>query len=159
MSGFYRPAGVFYFVGVAHIFSMGDEELFTLHYDGGSLTMPLGNMRSLFGENNDLLRPTGEQITSDVDSHSRTRVIGQDPIQVQSHTRSYTQWPTSKANNAGAGKVCLFQWRDSGGQWTGRVTGTLSELGTFLNNAAAVPVSFRSIRGTKYGPFAQESEE
>lgn len=137
---------------------MDDEELFTLHYQGGSLTMPLGNMRSLFGENNGLLRPEGEEITSDVSSHSRTRVIGQPAIQVQAHTRSYIQWPTSNANNSAAGKVCLFQWDGSAGTWTGRVTGSLSVLGTFLNAAAAVPVSFRSIRGTKYGPFAQEEQ-
>ena len=138
---------------------MGDEELFTLHYVGGSLTMPLGNMRSLFGEDNGMLRPSGEEITSDVPGHPRVRIIGQDPVQVRAHQRQYIQWPTSNANNAGAGKTCLFTWRGSEGQWTGRVTGSLSNLGTFLNSAAAVPVSFRSIRGTNYGPFAQEDEE
>lgn len=135
-----------------------DAQLITINYTGGSLTMPIGNAKDLFGEDNGLLRPPGEEITASVKSHSRTRVIGQPSSTVSAHNREYIQWPTSQANNAAAGKPVLMSWEGSDGTWTARVSGTMSKLGTFLNAAAAKTVRFRTMRGTKYGPFAQDDQ-
>ena len=116
--------------------------------------MTIGNAKSLFGEDSNLLVAEGESISTAVSAHSRTRVIGGGTTSVSAHTRDYVQWPTSQANNAAAGKLILMTWDGSDGTWSGRVSGSMSALGTFLNTSAANPVVFRTARGTKYGPFA-----
>ena len=121
--------------------------------------MTVGNAKDLFGENNGLLRPEGEEISASVKSHSRTRVIGGSSTNVTAHNREYIQWPVSQANNAAAGKLIYMTWEDSEGTWSARATGSMSRLGTFLNAAAAKPVAFRTSRGTKYGPFAQADDQ
>lgn len=136
-----------------------DAAQITLNYTGGSLTMTIGNAKDLFGEDNGLLQAVGEEVTSSVKAHSRTRVIGGDSVNVAAHNREYIQWPVSQANNAAGGKLIYMTWQDSEGSWAARVTGSMSVLGTFLNAAAAKPVSFRTARGTKYGPFAQKDEQ
>ena len=130
-----------------------DARDFTINFTGGSLTMPLGNAKSLFGENNGLLDPPGEEITADVASHPRVRVIGGGSSTVKAHTREYKQFPTSYANNAAAGKQIFMQWEGSDGSWSARVTGSMANFAAWLSAAAAKTVSFRTSRGTKYGPF------
>ena len=136
-----------------------DAAQITLNYTGGSLTMTIGNAKDLFGEDNSLLQAVGEEVTSSVKAHTRTRVIGGSTTNVAAHNREYIQWPVSQANNAAGGKLIYMTWQDSDGSWAARVTGSMSVLGTFLNAAAAKPVSFRTARGTKYGPFAQKDEQ
>ena len=131
-----------------------DAREITLNYTGGSLSMTIGNAKSLFGEDSDLLVAEGEAVSTAVKAHSRTRVIGGDTTNVTAHTRDYVQWPTSQANNAAAGKLILMTWEGSDGTWSGRAAGSMAALGTFLNTSAAKPVVFRTARGTKYGPFA-----
>ena len=125
----------------------------TLNYDGGSLTMPVGTLESLFGVDSDILAPVPPTKQVGVREHSRVRVIGGPSTTVTSHTYEQIQWPTSQASNAAAGDVCLFTWEGSDGTWTGRVTGALSALGVFLVANSPKTVVFRSERGTKYGPF------
>jgi len=125
----------------------------TVNYAGGSLTMAVGTLESLFGEDAEILTPVPETETVTVKSHSRTRVIGQPPSNVSGYSYENIQWPTSQANNAAAGEACLFSWEGSDGDWTGRVTGALSSLGVFLVANSIKTVVFRSERGTKYGPF------
>lgn len=136
-----------------------DAKQITLNYTGGSLTMTRGNAKDLFGEDSSLLTPVGVEISSTVKGHKRTRVIGEEPIDVSGHTREYIQWPTSQANNAASGKLIYMEWEDSEGAWGARATGSMASLGAFLNAAAAKPVAFRTSRGTKYGPFASDDEE
>ena len=121
--------------------------------------MVVGNAKDLFGENNGLLGPEGEEISAAVKAHSRTRVVGSASTNVAAHNREYIQWPTSQANNAAAGKLIYMTWEGSDGTWAARATGSMSKLGSFLNAAAAKPVAFRTSRGTKYGPFAQADDE
>ena len=118
--------------------------------------MTIGNAKDLFGEDNSLLQAVGEEVTSSVKAHTRTRVIGGSTTNVAAHNREYIQWPVSQANNAAGGKLIYMTWQDSEGSWAARATGSMSVLGTFLNAAAAKPVSFRTARGTKYGPFASD---
>ena len=136
-----------------------DAAQITLNYTGGSLTMTIGNAKDLFGEDNSLLQAVGEEVTSSVKAHTRTRVIGGSTTNVAAHNREYIQWPVSQANNAAGGKLIYMTWQDSDGSWAARVTGSMSVLGTFLNAAAAKPVSFRTARGTKYGPFASDDDQ
>lgn len=127
----------------------------TLNYAGGSLTMSIGALESLFGADAEILTPVPETETVTVKSHSRTRVIGQPSSSVSGYSYENIQWPTSQANNAAAGEVCIFSWEGSDGNWVGRVTGALSALGVFLVANSTKTVVFRSERGTKYGPFKQ----
>ena len=132
---------------------MSDANQITLNYTGGSFTTTIGVARALFGEDNDVLDQEPEAITSRVRSHPRVRVIGGPSVQVPEHGRDYMQWPTSQANNAGAGTPVYLTWQDSDGSWTGRVTGRISSFATFLSTNTTVACVFRTARGTKYGPF------
>lgn len=125
----------------------------TLNYAGGSLTMAVGTLEALFGENAEILTPVPETETVTVKSHSRTRIIGLPASSVTGYSYENIQWPTSQANNAAAGEACLFSWEGTPNSWTGRVTGALSALGVFLSANSVKTVVFRSERGTKYGPF------
>ena len=129
----------------------------TVNYAGGSLTMPVGTLESLFGVDAEILNPVPDTVQVGVRTHPRVRVIGQPSTQVNSYQYEQIQWPTSQANNAASGRVCLFTWEGSDGTWTGRVTGAFSALGVFLVANSPKTVVFRSERGTKYGPFKKGS--
>jgi len=133
-----------------------DAQDITINYEGGSITMAIGNAKSLFGEDYDDVVGNPETVTTAVKTHQRVRVIGQPASTVSAHNRTYQQWPTSQANNAASGKVIMIQWEGSEGVWEARVTGAFADLGTYLRTAAPKIVRFRSKRGTKYGPFVKE---
>ena len=63
-----------------------DAQSVTINYEGGSIRMAMGNARSLFGADNPNLRPSGEQKTVSVKSHTRTRVIGGPTTPVEAST-------------------------------------------------------------------------
>ena len=125
----------------------------TINYSGGSLTMSLGALQSLFPAGLDALTSQGENKSVTVSSHQRTRVIGGDATAVSGHTYSYMQWPTSESGQAAGGSVVYMQWTGSEGEWTARVTGSFADLGLFLSDQTSSGVTFVSQRGTKYGPF------
>ena len=125
----------------------------TINYTGGSLTMTTGALQSLFGAALDDLTSTAEDVSVTVTGHSRTRVIGGDVTAVSGHSYTYKQWPTSESGQAAGGAVVYMAWPGSEGSWTARVTGSFSDLGTFLQNQTPTGVTFVSQRGTKYGPF------
>jgi hypothetical protein len=129
----------------------------TLNYAGGSLTMTRGALESLFGEDAGVLTPVPETKQVTVKSHQRVAVIGGPSSTVTGFSYELTQWPTSQANNAAAGEVVLLSWDGSGGNWTGRVSGSMSALGIFLVDTSTKAVVFRTERGTKYGPFEKAS--
>ena len=113
--------------------------------------MPVGNAKDLFGENYDLLKPNGVPYNGQVKGHERTRVIGQDPSPVKPHERDYMKWPTSQANNAGAGNVAMMYWEGSLHPWQVRYTGAAADLTTFLSESSPKAVGFTTSRGTVYG--------
>ena len=127
-----------------------------LRYEGGSLAMPAGNIKDLFGENNALLDQDGTDYQNTVRSHSRVRVIGGPTSQVGEYTRQFTKWPTSQRSNAAAGRKVEMRWEGSEGWWTARYTGAAADLGSFLTAFAAKPVEFVTSRGTEYGPYLGE---
>lgn len=127
---------------------------FTINYTGGSLTMPLGNQKDLFGANLDNLTPDPATVSITHAASSRVRVIGQPSTPVIGYTYSIKQWPTSEANNAAAGRIAMMSWTGSGGYWDARVTGSFADLATFLSASTSKTVQFRSERGTFYGPYS-----
>lgn len=129
----------------------------TLNYSGGSLTMSRGALESLFGEDATVLTPVPDTKQVTVKSHSRVRVIGEPASNITGYSYELTQWPTSQANNAAAGEVVLLSWDGSDGDWTGRVTGSMSALGIWLVDTSTKAVVFRTERGTKYGPFQKSA--
>lgn len=135
-----------------------DARNITINYDGGSVTMVIGNAKDLFGEDYTDVAGTPEAVTQSVAAHQRTRVIGGSSVNVASHSRSFNQWPTSNASNAGAGKVVYMTWTDSEGSWTARVTGTMAAFADFLQETSTKMVVFRTSRGKKYGPFIKETD-
>ena len=125
----------------------------TINYTGGSLTMTVGALQSLFGDALESLTSTAEDVTVEVDGHPRVRVIGGDSVQVKGHIYTYKQWPTSESGQAAGGSVVYMAWPQSEGSWTARVTGSFADLGSFLQDQTPTGVTFVSQRGTKYGPF------
>ena len=125
----------------------------TINYTGGSITMTVGALQSLFGDALEELTSVAEDVTVNVTGHSRTRVIGGASTAVSGHSYTYKQWPTSESGQASGGDVVYLAWPGSAGSWTARVTGSFSDLGTFLQNQTPTGVTFVSQRGTKYGPF------
>ena len=65
----------------------------TINYTGGSLTMTVGALQSLFGDALESLTSVAEEKSVSVASHSRTRVIGGSTTAVSGHTYTYMQWP------------------------------------------------------------------
>ena len=130
-----------------------DARSVTLNYVGGSMTTTVGLAKSLFGENYELLISTPVPVTGTRKSTTRVDVIGGPTIPVGEGVRNYQQWPTSQANNAGAGKVVYLSWEGSDGRWTARISGPMASLADFLSEASPKAVVFRTSRGTKYGPF------
>ena len=63
-----------------------DAQLVTINYPGGYIEMPVGNAKSLFGDDPEILRPEGEQKTVGVRTHPRIRVIGGPAVQIESYT-------------------------------------------------------------------------
>lgn len=129
-----------------------DAQELKLKYDGGSIAMPYGNMRSLFGDGAVLQLQDGVDYSKDIQGFKRTRVIGGPVSDVKAFTRSYTKWPTSQASNSAAGRSCKIRWTGSEGWWTARYTGAAADLLSFLKVSAAKPVEFVTSRGTEYGP-------
>ena len=131
-----------------------DARDITLNYTGGSVTMAVGNAKDIFGDDFSGLDPGPVETSVTVKSHSRTRVIGSPATNVAGYNYIYAQWPTSTASNAAAGTVIYMTWTGSGGDFTGRVSGSMSALATFFTANTKKALSFRTQRGTKYGPFA-----
>jgi len=130
----------------------------TINYVGGSISMPIGNAKNLFGEDGYvLLRPQGETVTISVKAHARTRVIGGPSTNVSANTYTYNKWPRSNKSNSAGGQEIVMAWEGSEGNWVARMTGSASDLGTFLNSASPKPVTF-STSGSNYGPFVRESQ-
>ena len=116
--------------------------------------MAVGNAIDIFGADFDGLSPVPAEKTVTVKAHSRVRVIGQPATNVAGYNYIYAQWPTSTASNAAAGTVIYMTWAGSDGDFTARVSGSMSALATFFTANVKKTLSFRTQRGTKYGPFA-----
>lgn len=134
-----------------------DAQDITVNYDGGSITMAIGNAKQVFGEGSKALNPDPVEETVSVKSHSRTRVIGEPSSSVSGYSYSIKQWPRSTSSNAKGGSVVMIRFTGSEGWFTTRVTGSMASLMDFMTDAQNVTVEFKTQRGTKYGPLYWDS--
>lgn len=130
-----------------------DAQDITVNYEGGSITMAIGNAKQVFGSGSPSLNPNPPTESVSVKSHSRTRVIGGPSTNVTGYSYEIKQWPRSTSSNAKGGAVVLIRFTDSDGWFTTRVTGSMAALMDFMKDAQNVTVEFKTQRGTKYGPL------
>ena len=131
-----------------------DAKEITLRYEGGSVSMSRGNAKSIFGEDFDGLNPGPTAVTVSVIGHPRVKTIGGPSTNVSPYSYTYQSWPRSTASNARAGTVIYMEWEGSGGDFTGRVTGSMAKACSYFNDNTKKTLAFRTQRGTEYGPFA-----
>ena len=129
----------------------------TINYDGGSITLPIGNAKDLFGEDSSLVRQEPEDVTVSKKAHTRTRLIGGASTQVAATTYTYKQFPRRRKSQSAAGDEIVMQWEDSEGQWVARMNGPAWKLGDFLNTSSPKAVTFTTA-GSHYGPFIKGSD-
>ena len=129
----------------------------TINYTGGSLTMTQGNYLDLFGEENDSVGAAGEPVSIGVRGHNRTRVIGGAVSTISPFSKDFIQWPTNNRDGAAGGNPIVMEWIGSEGPWQARVSGSLWELGTFLQSTCPKSVWFHAKGGKGYGPFKKIS--
>jgi len=129
----------------------------TINYDGGSLTMTVGNLKDLFGSDASSFGADGQPKTVAVRGHKRTRVIGGPTTDIEGYTYDFIQWPTNGRANAAGGEPIVMTWDGSEGSWQARVSGSLWELGLFLQKASPKSVWFYAKGGEGYGPFMKIS--
>ena len=129
----------------------------TINYSGGSLTMTVGALKSLYGEDSNVFGADGKPMTVSVRGHSRTRVIGGGSKTISPFTKEYIQWPTNGRGNAAGGTPIVMTWTGSEGEWTARCSGSLWELGVFLQSTSPKSVWFHAKGGKGYGPFQKIS--
>ena len=125
----------------------------TINYDGGSMTTTVGLLEAIWGKNYPGLQTPSTTTQVSVKAHTRKRVIGGPSTNVGAYTYSYKQWPTSEANNCAGGGVVLLRISGVDGVWTARISGSMSDFGSFLDKQSPKAINFRTERGTKYGPF------
>ena len=125
----------------------------TINYEGGSLEMAVGNIKSLFADNLISDFTGGQEETVTVKGHDRVRVIGGPKTTVASNTYTYMQFPSSGNSQAAGGEEVMFSWDGSDGWWTGRVNGPLWKLAEYLNKTVPFPAFFKAKGGRTYGPF------
>ena len=129
----------------------------TINYDGGSLTMTVGNLKSLYGEDTNVFGADGQPATVSVIGHDRVRVIGSPATRIEPYVREYIQWPTNDRSPAAGGTPIMMSWTDSEGEWGARVSGPLWKLGVFLQSTSLKSVWFHAKGGKGYGPFQKIS--
>ena len=134
-----------------------DAQKITLNYEGGSLEMTIGNAKSLFGSDNDLITGGGVTTTTSVKGHNRTRVIGGGTTSIAAYTYSYSKWPASSNSQAAGGEEVAMWWVNSEGAWISRVAGPFWKLADFLNSNAPQNTWFQAKGGKTYGPFSNLS--
>ena len=125
----------------------------TINYEGGSMTTTVGLLEAIWGKDYPGLQTPSTSTQVSVRAHTRTRVIGGASTNVGAYSYTYKQWPTSEANTSAGGAVVLLRIAGVDGQWTARVSGSMSDFGSFLNKDSPKAINFRTERGTKYGPF------
>ena len=127
----------------------------TINYEGGSIEMAVGNVKSLWSDQTISDFTGGEEVSVTVKGHTRTRVIGGPSTTVASNTYVYTQFPSSGNSQAAGGEEVMVSWDGSEGWWTARVNGPLWKLGEYLNSTVPNDAFFKAKGGRTYGPFSK----
>ena len=125
----------------------------SINFDGGTVVMTYGMAKSLFADTTEYQTPTAEDVSVSVKGHNRTRVIGGAATPVAAFNYTYKSWPRLSGGTASGGEAIQLRWETSDGWWTARLHGSAAAFGTFLAANSPLGVSFKTERGTKYGPF------
>lgn len=125
----------------------------SINFDGGTVVMTFGMAKSLFIDSTNFVTPVGEDVSVSVKGHSRTRVIGGPTTTVGAFNYTYKSWPRLPGGTSSGGQAIMMRWDGSEGWWTARLHGSAADFGTFLATTSPLAVSFKTERGTKYGPF------
>jgi len=128
----------------------------SINFDGGTVVMTFGMVKSLFTDTNEYLKPEGKDVAVTVKGHTRTRVIGGASTPVAAYNYTYKSWPRLPGSLSSGGQAILMRWEGSEGWWTARLHGSAADFGSFLADKSPKAVSFKTERGTKYGPFVDE---
>lgn len=128
----------------------------SINFDGGTVVMTFGMVKSLFVDTNEYLKPEGTDVDVSVKGHTRTRVIGGGSTPVAAYSYTYKSWPRLPGSTSSGGQAIMMRWDGSDGWWTARLHGSASDFGSFLASKSPLAVSFKTERGTKYGPFVDE---
>ena len=132
-----------------------DAQSVSINFDGGTVVMTQGMAKSLFWDQTDFVTPGGQDVSVSVKGHTRTNVIGGPTTSVGAFNYTYKSWPRLPGGNSSGGQAIMMRWDGSEGWWTARLHGSASDFGTFLDSISTLPVSFKTARGTKYGPFVK----
>lgn len=130
-----------------------DAREIVINYEGGNLTMTVGNAKNLFGENATFIGGGGSPKTVAVKSHTRTRVIGGDTTTVTAYSYTFDQWPASGHGTSAGGEPVAMSWEGSQGEWISRVSGPFWSLANFLDANSPKNVYFTALGGKTYGPY------
>ena len=128
----------------------------SINFDGGTVVMTFGMVKSLFTDTNEYLKPEGKDVDVSVKGHTRTRVIGGGSTPVAAYNYTYKSWPRLPGSTSSGGQAILMRWDGSDGWWTARLHGSAADFGSFLAAKSPLAVAFKTERGTKYGPFVDE---
>ena len=137
------------------------QRLATVNYIGGSLTAKRGVLAQMFTAGNSLTTCESTLQDISVKGHTRTKYIGADVKTVEGYDYQNVRYPSQTKSQAAGGET--IQVRIAGEWWTARLSGSHSNLMTFLcgqNTAGNLegPFSWKSERGTYYGPVGSSSD-
>ena len=125
----------------------------SINFDGGTVVMTFGMAKSLFADSNQYITPEADDVSVAVKGHTRTNVIGGPSTPVTAYNYTYKSWPRLPGGTSSGGEAIQMRWETSDGWWTARLHGSAAAFGTFLAATSPLGVSFKTERGTKYGPF------
>ena len=125
----------------------------SINFDGGTVVMTYGMVKSLFIDDDTYVNPEGEDVSVSVKGHNRTKVIGGPTTAVGAYNYTYKSWPRLPGSTSAGGQAIMMRWDGSEGWWTARLHGSAADFGTFLSEKSPLAVAFKTERGTKYGPF------
>ena len=134
-----------------------DARELVINYEGGSLTMTVGNAKNLFGDDATFVGGGGLPKTVAVKGYSRTRVIGGPTSTVAGYSYTFEQWPASGHGTSAGGEPVAMSWEGSEGEWISRVNGPFWKLASFLEANSPKNVFFTALGGNTYGPFKKAS--
>ena len=127
-----------------------DERILTIPYPGGAVSSFGANLKDIFGDKFEGLAIEPTSVTSSVERHQRTRVIGGASTEVLAYTYRLDSWPRQPVDPAAGGTPILMTLSD-GEDWTFRISGPFWRFNNFLrDNMNVDAVFYRTERGTQY---------
>ena len=132
----------------------------TLNYTGGSLTASRGVVARMFKDPKFVSACATVTTERERASHTRTPYVGGPITIVNRSTWTETKYPSQTKSIAAGGEP--IQVKLGGEWWTARLSGNHTAFMDFLCESAdglTEAISWRSARGTLYGPIAPSNNQ